>query len=325
MTREVIGRAPAGSSLRDAATTSQVMAPRAGRSHSQPRRPPNEGTDMAEHTTADGTRLVYDDWGTGRPVVLVHGWSLDATMWEHQAAALTAAGHRCVTYDRRGHGRSQDPGKGYDADTLADDLAGLIERLGLSDAVLVGHSMGGGEIARYLSRHGNSRVSAIALVSSLTPFALATEDNPVGLPAEAMAGTAQALIRDRAGWFASGADDYFAVRGEGSWVSLAMIDRTLRMCLGTPLLVQLACAQTGFTTDYRADLAGVDVPALVVHGDVDASTPLAMTGQPTADLLPDGELVVYPGAPHGLYATHQDRLSSDLLRLIGRTGGRAAV
>lgn len=280
---------------------------------------------MADHTTADGTRLVYDDWGAGRPVVLVHGWSLDATMWEHQAAALTASGLRCVTYDRRGHGRSQDPGRGYDADTLADDLAGLLDGLDLVDAVLVGHSMGGGEMVRYLSRHGSSRISAIALVSSLTPFAVARDDNPVGLPAEALAGTAQALVRDRAGWFASGADDYFAAAGAGSWVSTAMIDRTLRMCLGTPLLVQLACAQTGFTTDYRADLATVDVPALVVHGDADASTPLVMTGAPTAELLPDAELVVYQGAPHGLYATHQDRLNGDLLRLVERTGGPAAA
>jgi pimeloyl-ACP methyl ester carboxylesterase len=280
---------------------------------------------MPEHITADGNRLVYDDWGSGRPVVLLHGWSLDATMWEHQVAALTHAGLRCVTFDRRGHGRSQDPGHGYDADTLADDLAGLIDGLDLTDVVLVGHSMGGGEVVRYLSRHGSSRVSATALVSSLTPFALATDDNPVGMPAESVAGTAQALIRDRAAWFVSGGDDYFAVHGSGSWVSSAMIDRTLRMCLGTPLLVQLACAQTGFTTDYRADLASVDVPALVVHGDADASAPLAMTGEPTAALLPDAELVVYPDAPHGLYATHQDRLNADLLRLVHRTGDRAAA
>ena len=274
---------------------------------------------MPVHTTADGTSLVYDDWGTGRPVVLVHGWSLDATTWEHQVAALTAAGLRCITYDRRGHGRSEDPGHGYDADTLADDLAGLVDRLDLTDAVLVGHSMGGGEVVRCLARHGSSRVSAIALVSSLTPYALATDDHPVGVPVEALGQTAQALVRDRAGWFAAGADDYFAVRGAGAWVSAAMVDRTLRVCLGTPLLVQLACAQTGFTTDYRADVRAVDVPALVVHGDADASTPLALTGEPTAALLPGAELVVYEGGPHGLYATHQDRLNADLLRLVART------
>jgi pimeloyl-ACP methyl ester carboxylesterase len=271
---------------------------------------------MAVHTTTDGTRLVHDDWGAGRPVVLVHGWSLDATMWEHQAAALVAAGLRCVTYDRRGHGRSQDPGRGYDADGLADDLAGLLEDLDLTDAVLVGHSMGGGEVVRYLARHGSARVSAVALVASLTPFALATPDHPVGVPAEALQQTALALTRDRAGWFAAGADGYFALDGAGAWVSPAMVDRTLRTCLGTPLLVQLACARTAFTTDYRADLRSVDVPALVVHGDVDVSAPLVMTGEPTAALLPRGELVVYEGAAHGLYATHQDRLSADLLRLV---------
>lgn len=274
---------------------------------------------MPVHTTADGTALVYDDWGTGRPVVLVHGWSLDATTWEHQVAALCAAGLRCITYDRRGHGRSEDPGRGYDADTLADDLAGLLERLDLTGAVLVGHSMGGGEVVRCLARHGSARVSAIALVCSSTPFALATDDHPVGVPVEALGETAQALTRDRAAWFAAGARDYFALNGAGSWVSPAMVDRTLRVCLGTPLLVQLACARTAFTTDYRDDVRRVDVPALVVHGDADASTPLAMTGLPTADLLPDADLVVYEGAPHGLYATHQDRLTADLLRLAART------
>lgn len=271
---------------------------------------------MAVHTTSDGTSLVYDDWGSGRPVVLVHGWSLDATMWEHQVAALTAARLRCITYDRRGHGRSQAPGYGYDADTLADDLAGLLDALDLRDAVLVGHSMGGGEIVRHLSRHGSARVDAVALVSSLTPYALATDDNPLGVPADLLEQQLAALTRDRAGWFAAGADAFFAVDGAGSWVSPAMIERTVRMCLGTSLPVQLACARTMFTTDYRADVAAVDVPVLVVHGDADASTVLPLTGEPTAALLRSGQLRVYSGASHGLYATHQDRLTVDLLQLV---------
>ena len=268
---------------------------------------------MAHHVTADGTRLVFDDLGKGEPVVLLHGWSLDRTCWEYQVPALLTAGRRCVAYDRRGHGRSDVPADGYDADTLADDLAGLMTALDLRGATLVSHSMGAGEIVRYLARHGADRVARVVLLAPITPMLLATDEHPVGLPPEMVEGALAEFARDRAQWFTERRDEYFALGSGGDRVSEAYAEHTMRICLATPPHVQLACQRTILTTDFRADVAACPVPTLVLHGDADASAALELTGRPTADLLAEGELRIYPRAPHGLYATHAAEVNADLL------------
>ncbi len=268
---------------------------------------------MAHHVTDDGTRLVLDDLGEGQPVVLLHGWSLDRTCWEHQVPTLLSAGRRCVAYDRRGHGRSDVPAQGYDADTIADDLAGLMTALDLREATLVSHSMGSGEIMRYLVRHGADRVARVVLLAPTTPMLLATNTHPVGLTPEMVEGALAEFARDRAQWFAERRDEYFALGTGDDRVSEALADHTMRICLATPPHVQLACQRTMFSTDFRADVTACTVPTLVLHGDADASAALDLTGRPTADLLAEGDLRVYPGAPHGLYATHAAKVNADLL------------
>jgi len=274
---------------------------------------------MAHHVSEDGTRLVLDDLGEGDPVVLLHGWSLDRTCWEHQVPALLAAGRRCVAYDRRGHGRFDVPAGGYDADTLADDLAGVMAALDLREATLVSHSMGSGEVVRYLTRHGADRVARVVLLAPTTPMLLATNTHPVGLTPEMVDGALAEFGRDRAQWFTERRDEFFALGTGDDRVSPAYAEHTMRICLATPPHVQLACQRTMFGTDFRADVAACAVPTLVLHGDADASAVLEMTGRPTVDLLPQGDLRVYPGAPHGLYATHAAEINADLLAFGARS------
>lgn len=274
---------------------------------------------MATHLTADGTRLAFDDLGDGEPVVLLHGWSLDRSCWELQVPALLAAGRRTVAYDRRGHGRSGVPGRGYDADTLADDLAGLLTALDLRAVTLVSHSMGAGDIVRCLARHGADRVARVVLIAPTTPMLLATEEHPVGLTPEMIDGALAEFARDRAHWFAERRDEFFALGTGDDRVSSAFAEHTMRICLATPPHVQLACQRIMFGTDFRADVAACVVPTLVLHGDADASAFLDLTGRPTAGLLPDGDLRVYSGAPHGLYATHAAEVNADLISFAERS------
>jgi non-heme chloroperoxidase len=269
---------------------------------------------------SDGTRLFYKDWGAGPPVVFVHAWSLQSAMWEYQWQAFLAAGYRCVSMDRRGHGRSDEPGVGYDIDTLADDLATLLERLDLREVTLVAHSMGTIEISRYLARHGSGRVARAAYIGAMTPCLLQTEDNPEGLDPSAMEATIATLNSDRPKWFDDGAPAYFATDTTGKWISEALVADAIRTILATPLEVQLACLRIVWETDVRADLRDIEIPTLVVHGDADVSAPIELTGRPTAELLPNARLLVYEGAPHGLYVTEKDRLTRDLLAFAGVTG-----
>jgi pimeloyl-ACP methyl ester carboxylesterase len=263
---------------------------------------------MPHFDTHDGNRQFYKDLGEGPPVVLVHAWSLSSTMWEYQVPLLLGAGYRCVAMDRRGHGRSDLPAGGYDLDSLADDLAALLERLDLRDVRLVAHSMGTCEITRYLARHGSGRVSRAVYLGAMTPYL----NGAVGpQPVEA---TLAALHADRPAWFRDGAPAYFGLPGSG--VSPALVDDAVTTILTTPLEVQAACLRTTLGTDLTADLAAVDVPALVVHGDADASAPIDLTGRPTAELLPDARFELYPGAPHGLYVTERERLARDLLGFL---------
>jgi pimeloyl-ACP methyl ester carboxylesterase len=263
---------------------------------------------MPHFNTHDGNRQFYKDLGEGPPVVLVHAWSLNSAMWEYQLPVLRGAGYRCVAMDRRGHGRSDQPAGGYDMDSLADDLAALLERLDLRDVRLVAHSMGTCEVTRYLARHGSGRVSRVVYLGAMTPYL----QGAVGQ--QAVEATVAALHADRPGWFRDNAPAYFAVPGSG--VSQALVDDGVTTILATPLEVQAACLRETFGTDLTSDLAAVDVPALVVHGDADASAPIDLTGRPTAQLLPDARFELYPGAPHGLYVTERERLARDLLGFL---------
>jgi non-heme chloroperoxidase len=258
----------------------------------------------------DGVRLHGCAWGEGAPVLFLHSWAMQARMWDYQFAALAPHGRRCLGFDRRGHGRSDQPTNGYDYDTLADDLAAVIEALDLRDVTLVGHSMGAGEVVRYLTRHGSGQVKRIVLLAPTTPFLTQTADNPAGLPAAAFEAMRTAWMADFPGWVAQNAAAFFTPT-----TSTALIDWAVRMMLEIPLPVALACNRAVAETDFRAELAQIDVPCLVIHGDADVSAPLALTGAPTAALIPGCELKIYKGAPHGLMFTHTDRLNTDLLAL----------
>lgn len=261
--------------------------------------------------TADGARLFYSDWGDGKPVVFLHSWGVNSEMWSYQTADLLDHGLRCVTYDRRGHGRSSDPGRGYDADTLADDLAAVMDGLDLEDVTLVGHSMGGAEIARYLSRHGDARVAKVVLLAPTTPFLLQTEDNPQGMDRSAFEAMRAVWRKDFPQWLADNADPFFVPE-----TSPAMRRWAIEMLLRTPLPILIACNKTVAETDYRPDLRRIRKPTLVIHGDRDVSAPLELTGRPSAALIPGARLAVYEGAAHGLFLTHIERLNSDLRAFV---------
>jgi non-heme chloroperoxidase len=258
--------------------------------------------------TRDGVSLFCKDWGEGEPVVFAASWALSSEMWQYQVRSLVDHGLRCITYDRRGHGRSSQPSWGYDYDTLADDLAAVIDHLDLRGATLIGHSMGCGEIIRYVARHGSSRIARIALVAPCTPFLLKTDDNPLGAPAEYFEQTRRAWASDFPAWAEENKLPFFTPQ-----TSPAMMSWLVSELLRTPVEVATAFNRAAVATDLRPDLDKIDRPTLVIHGDKDVSAPLDLTGRPTAAGIGHAELRVYEGAPHGLFVTHMDRLNRDLL------------
>lgn len=256
----------------------------------------------------DGTELFVRDWGEGRPLVFLSGWTLTSEMWAYQAAELSDQGFRCVAYDRRGHGRSDDPGRGYDYDTLADDLADVLAARDLKDVTLVAHSMASGEIARYMTRHGGARVRSLVFLAPTTPFLTKTADNPMGVPAEVFEQVRQGWLHDFPKWIDENADPFVTPQtseGMKAWIKQMMTSCSMKAVI--------ECNKTMVSTDFRPDLARIRVPALVIHGNKDASAPLPLTGQRTAALIPGARLLVYEGAPHGLFVTHIDRVNADLL------------
>ena len=262
--------------------------------------------------TSDGTQLFYRDCGRGRPVVFVAPWALNSEWWEYQTAFLSGHGLRCISYDRRGHGRSDQPRAGYDFDTLSDDLATLIEQLELRDVVLVGHSMGCGEVVRCLSRHARGPVARAVLIATITPFTLKTPDNPDGVDARVLEAGRTQLARDRPHQVATGAPAFFGAPKNA--VSPEVMEWWTRMILDRCSLKVMLDLHRAFTeTDFRPDLRAITVPTLLIHGDSDTSTPLDFTARRSAALIPRGELKVYEGAAHGLPITHMDRLNADLL------------
>ncbi|EPJ80191.1 alpha/beta hydrolase fold protein [Pseudomonas sp. CFII64] len=268
---------------------------------------------MPTITTADGTQLYYKDWGTGQPVILSHGWPLNADMWEYQMNFLAANGFRVIAPDRRGFGRSSQPWQGYDYDTFADDLHALITTLDLTDIMLVGFSMGGGEVARYIGRHGTRRIAKAVLVSAVTPLMIRREDHPEGMDPAIFDGIRAGLLNDRAGFLDAFGPVFTGADQPGSSVTKPMLDWTQFMALQGGMKGTLDCVAAFSETDFRSDLARFDVPTLVIHGDGDAVVNIDVTGKAAAALVKGAELKIYPGAPHAVYFTHKDQLNQDLL------------
>lgn len=265
---------------------------------------------------SDRTNLYYKDWGAGRPVLFIAAWSLSSDIWEYQMTYLSGQGVRCIAYDRRGHGRSDQPGHGYDYDTFAADLASVIEQLDLRDLTLVGHSMGGGEIVRYLSRHGSSRVSKIVLLAASTPFLLKTADNPDGMDRGVLEKFREALIADRPLVLTQGAPGVFGKGLPDCAASEAMIQWVVAICLQCSLKAAVETIRAVNETDFRSEMAKITVPTLIIHGDKDSSAPLELTARKGVKLIRGSRLEIYEGAPHGLPLTHTERLNRDLLAFI---------
>lgn len=271
---------------------------------------------MAYITTGDNTRLYVKDWGSGRPVILLHGWPLSADSWDDGALALAEAGFRAIAYDRRGFGRSDQPWSGYNYDTLADDLATVVESTGATDAAIVGFSMGGGEVARYMSRHKGKNVSQAALISSVVPYMLKTDDHPNGVDEAMFAQMTEGMKQDRAHFFASFFKDFYGVGLVSHPVSDELIEWSRSVSMQASLKATLDCAKAFATTDFRPDLAAFSVPTLIIHGTDDKTVPIDATGRLAAKGIAQSKLIEYEGAPHGLFATHKERLTSDLLAFL---------
>ncbi|MDQ3322124.1 MAG: alpha/beta hydrolase [Acidobacteriota bacterium] len=271
---------------------------------------------MTYITTRDNTKLYVKDWGTGRPVILLHGWPLSADSWDDQAMAIADAGFRAIAYDRRGFGRSEQPWSGYNYDTLADDLASVIEETGATDAAIFGFSMGGGEVARYMSRHGGKNVSRAALISSVVPYMLKTEDNPNGTDQATFDQMTEAMKQDRAKFFASFFKDFYGVGLISHPVSDELLEASRNVAMQASLKATLDCAKAFATTDFRPDLAAISVPTLIIHGTADKTVPIDASGRAAAEGIANSKLIEYDGAPHGLFATHKEQFTNDLLEFL---------
>lgn len=270
---------------------------------------------MPNFRTTDGTTLAYQDYGTGAPIVFVAGWSLYSDMWEYQLPYFVERGYRCILVDRRGHGRSDWSPAGYDIDTRADDLGALVEHLDLREVTLVAHSAGGGEVVRYLSRHGQDRVSRIALLAPAIPFMCRTADNPVGVPIEFLDASNAELRADRPKWFADRLEGYFATQ-LGVRVSRPVMEEEMRRCLSaSPYAIDLMQREL-FTSDHRADVAAVTVPMLLLHGIPDESIPIDVSSRQAMKLAPHAVLKEYPDAGHGLYISHAAQVNADILEFV---------
>ena len=272
---------------------------------------------MSTFTTRDGVEIYFKDWGSGKPVLFSHGWPLDADMWDYQMHHLAANGYRAIAFDRRGFGRSGQPWNGYDYDTFADDIKELIEHLDLRDVTLVGFSMGGGDVSRYLARHGSARVAKLALLGAVTPLFGQKPDFPQGVDKGVFDGIRDGLLKDRAQFLADFAPVFYGTN-QGQQVSAGVFTQTLNIALLASLKGTLDCVTAFSETDFRPDMAKVDVPTLVIHGDADQVVPFETTGKLAAQLIRGAELKVYAGAPHGFAVTHAEQLNRDLLAFVAR-------
>ncbi|QJU60750.1 alpha/beta hydrolase [Sphingomonas sp. AP4-R1] len=271
---------------------------------------------MAFIDARDGTKLHVKDAGTGRPVVLIHGWPLTGDMFEYQTLALLESGYRVITYDRRGFGQSGHPLLGYDYDTFADDLAAVLEALDVSGVTLVGFSMGGGEIARYLSRHGAARIAKVALVSSVVPYLLKSDDNPNGVDQSVLDDMKAQIRKDRFAFLGSFAKQFYGVGLVSSPVSKELMDWTFILAVMASPKATLNCIDAFGKTDFRPDLSAFTVPTLIIHGTSDKVVPIDASGRAAAEAIPGATLVEYDGEPHGLFATAPERLIQNLIQFI---------
>lgn len=261
--------------------------------------------------------IYYKDWGSGQPVVFSHGWPLSADAWESQMFFLASHGYRTIAHDRRGHGRSSQPWNGNDMDTYADDLAQIIEKLDLKDFIMIGHSTGGGEVARYIGRHGTNRVAKAVLVGAVTPLMLKTEANPGGLPLEVFDGFRKAYLEDRAQFFLDVASGpFFGFNRPGAKVSQGLIQSWYMQGMMCGHKNAYDCIKAFSETDFTEDLKKIDVPTLIVHGDDDQIVPIGASAMLSSKLVKDATLKIYAGGSHALGDTSKDRLNADLLAFI---------
>lgn len=272
-------------------------------------------------TTADGTAIFYKDWGKGPTIVFSHGWPLNADAWDDQMMFMASRGFRCVAFDRRGHGRSSQPWGGNDYDTFAEDLATLIQTLDLRSVCLVGHSAGAGDIARYIGRHGTARVSSTVLVSAIPPLMLKTPANPDGIPPEVFDGIRAGVAANRAQFYRDlGDGPFYGANRPGSKVSQGTKDAFWQWCTQVGLRASYEGIKAFSETDFTQDLKRFDIPTLIVHGEDDQNVPIANSALKSSKLIAKARLTIYPGAPHGLTATHADRFNNDLLAFVHAQG-----
>ncbi|MFP1869371.1 alpha/beta fold hydrolase [Lonsdalea quercina] len=270
---------------------------------------------MSTFRTKDGTQLYYKDWGKGKPLLFSHGWPLDADMWDSQLHFFAEHGFRAIAFDRRGFGRSDQPWNGYHYDTLADDIHELIEHLQLDEITLIGFSMGGGDVARYIQRHGSHRVKAVALLSAVTPKLMKSADYPNGVEQQVIDGIREGIMQDRAQFISDFATPFYGLN-KGMQVSEGVLTQTLNIALLASLKSTLDCVTAFSETDFRPDMHSINVPALIIHGDADQVVPFESTGKVAAAMIKNAQLKVYEGAPHAITQTHRDRLNQDLLEFI---------
>jgi non-heme chloroperoxidase len=271
---------------------------------------------MSAITTKDGTEIYYKDWGSGQPVVFSHGWPLNADAWESQMLYLAANGYRCIAHDRRGHGRSSQPYNGNDMDTYADDLSTLIKTLSLKDITLIGHSTGGGEVARYIGRHGNKRVAKVVLMGSVSPLMLKTDANPCGLPIETFDKIRASVTADRSQFFKDLTTPFYGTNRKDVKISEGIRDAFWLQGMQGGLKNQLDCIKAFSETDFTEDLKKFNVPTLIIHGDDDQIVPIDASAHASTQLINNATLKIYAGGAHGLADTHKDQLNADLLAFL---------
>ena len=268
---------------------------------------------MTQITTQDGTQIYYKDWGSGQPVVFSHGWPLSADAWDDQMVFLASHGYRCIAHDRRGHGRSSQPWNGNDMDTYADDLATLVDTLDLKDAIHVGHSIGGGEVARYIGRHGTTRVAKAVLIGAVPPLMLKTDANPGGLPIETFDQIRAGVLADRSQFFKDLTTPFYGANRPDAKVSQGLRDDFWRQGMQAGFKSVIDCIKAFSETDFTEDLKKFDVPTLILHGDDDQIVPIEASALLSAKLIEKAQLKVYEGGSHGICSTQKDQVNADLL------------
>jgi len=266
--------------------------------------------------TEDGTQIYYKDWGMGEPVVFSHGWPLTADAWEDQMVFLASRGYRCIAHDRRGYGRSDQPWNGNDMDTYADDLATLVKTLDLKNVIHVGHSTGGGEVARYIGRHGTKRVAKAVMIGAIPPLMLKTVTNPNGMPIEMFYNMRASVLADRSQFFKDLAVSFYGANRQGAKVSQGLLDSFWIQSMQAGLKGILDCIKAFSETDFTEDLKKIDVPTLILHSDDDQLVPIGASAMLSSKIIKNARLEVYKGAPHGMCSTHKDQVNADLLSFV---------